>query len=174
MSKWMDHPEQLILGKTRDLLRLGKSTEHSVVAARMIEQANLSIDILSRHLDARVFDQASIIDAIRSLVHNQPRAQVRIIVRDSGPMVRNGHRLLQLGQRLTSFIHIHKLPKPYEDVNEALLVVDGTAYIRQPMSDQYEAEANFNDRKQAKNYADHFEEIWHVSETDIETRRLGV
>ena len=170
----MDHPEQLILGKTRDLLRLSTSAEHSLIAARMIEQAELSIDILSRHLDARVFDQISIIESIRNLVHEQPRARVRIIVRDSTPMVKNGNRLLQLSQRLTSFIHIHKLPKPYENVNEALLIVDGTAYIRQPMSDQYEAEASFSDRKQARNYADHFQEIWHVSEPDIESRRLGV
>jgi hypothetical protein len=174
MSKWLDHPEELVLGKTRDLLRLGKSTEHKLIAARMIEQAQQSIDILSRHLDARIFDQASIIDSIRSLVHNQPRTQIRIIVRDSGPIVRSGHRLLQLGQRLTSFIHIHKLPKPYEDVNEALLIVDGTAFIRQPMSDQYEAEASFNDRKQARYHADHFNEIWNASEPDIESRRLGV
>jgi hypothetical protein len=174
MSKWMDHPEELVLGKTKDLLRLGKSSEHALVAARMIGQAQHSIDILTRHLDARVFDQQVIIDAIRALVHDRSRAQVRIIVRDSTPMVKNGNRLLQLAQRLTSFIHIHKLPKPYENVNEAVLIVDGTGYIRQPLSDQYEAEACFNNRMQAKNYTDLFEEIWHVSEPDIEIRRLGV
>ncbi len=162
------------LGEGHETLQLGSSPEHALVAAHMIEQARLRIDIISRTLNARIYDQARIIEGIKTMVRNQDRAEVRIIVRDSGPMVRDGHRLLLLGQRLNTFIRIRALPRHYQEYNSALLLVDDSAYIRQPIADLYEAEASFNDLRTVRDLRANFEEIWHSSEPDPECRRLSL
>jgi hypothetical protein len=162
------------LGEGHETLQLGSSSEHAIVAAHMIEQATLRVDIISRTLDARIYDQARIIEGMKTMIRNQNRAEIRIIVRDSGPMVRDGHRVLLLAQRLNTFIRIRALPRHYHEYNTALTLIDDSAYIRQPIADLYEAEASFNDKRTVRDLRAGFEDIWHSSEADPACRRISL
>jgi phosphatidylserine/phosphatidylglycerophosphate/cardiolipin synthase-like enzyme len=170
----LDHIDDYILGEHREVLELSSREEHRTLALHMLNQARHSIDIISRNLDPRIFDRPAINDAIRSMVTNQKRSRIRIIIRDNTALIKDGHLILLLAQRLTSYIHIHKLPRNYNDFNEALLLVDGTGYIRQPQSDLYAGNACFNAPGQVKDFKSRFQEIWDASQPDPECRRLSL
>jgi phosphatidylserine/phosphatidylglycerophosphate/cardiolipin synthase-like enzyme len=173
-DKHMENTDSLILGDNDEVLELDSLEEHRQLTVHMLNQARHSIDIISRNLDPRIFDRPAITDAIKAMVSQQPRSQVRIIIRDNTALIKNGHHILLLAQRLTSFIHIHKLPQPYNAFNEALLLVDGTGYVRQRQSDIYAGNACFNAPRQVKDMTTTFQEIWDASQPDPECRRLSL
>lgn len=170
----MEQLEQLTLGEDREIFELSSLEEHREFTLHMLRQARHSIDIISRCLDPRVFDRPHVTEAITTMVRDQKRARVRIIIRDNTPLIKDGHHILLLAQRLTSFIHIHKLPSAFDSFNEALLLVDGTGYIRQPKSDIYAGYACFNAPRQVKDMTANFQDIWEASEPDAECRRLSL
>jgi phosphatidylserine/phosphatidylglycerophosphate/cardiolipin synthase-like enzyme len=170
----IENLDKLILGENDEVLELDSVDEHRELIPHMLNQARHSIDIISRNLDPRIFDRPAVTDAIKAMVSQQPRAQVRIIIRDNTPLIKNGHHVLLLAQRLTSFIHIHKLPQTYNAFNEALLLVDGRGYIRQRQSDIYAGNACFNAPRQVKDMTTTFQEIWDASQPDPECRRLSL
>jgi hypothetical protein len=170
----LDRVDDFTLGENRELLELSSREEHRTLGLHMLNQARHSIDIISRNLDPTIFDRPAMTDAIRSMVTQQKRSRVRIIIRDNTALVKDGHHILLLAQRLTSYISIHKLPRSYNDFNEAMLLVDGTGYIRQPQSDLYAGYACFNAPGQVRDFESKFQEIWDASQPDPECRRLSL
>jgi hypothetical protein len=173
-DKRLEDLNTFTLGNSEEVLELSSCEEHRQVVAHMLNQARHSIDIVSRNLDPRIYDRPAITDAITSMVSRQQRSRVRILIHDNTPLIKHGHQILLLAQRLTSFIHIHKLPPTYNHFNEALLLIDGTGYIRQPQSDLYTANACFNAPRQVKDMTATFQEIWDASQPDPECRRLSL
>ncbi len=174
MNNILDRDDDFTLGENREVLELSSREEHRTLALHMLNQAQHSIDIISRNLDPTVFDRPAVIEAIRHMVKNQKRSRLRIIIRDNTALIKDGHQILLLAQRLTSYIQIHKLPRSYNNFNEALLLVDGTGYIRQPQSDLYAGNACFNAPGQVGDYQSKFQEIWDASQPDPECRRLSL
>lgn len=145
--------------------------EHSLA---MLERARRSLDVISRDLDARVYDQAHFLDRLRALAANGGRTRVRVLVRDVDAAVKSGHRLLELARRLPSFIEIRRLGSEDADFAEALLLVDNLGYLRRPVAERYEAEGCYHDPVRARELGRRFEELWSRSDSDPNFRRLYV
>ncbi len=161
-----------ILGETDEEIALTRSDEVRDACVALARQARRSLELVSRHLDPALFDTDEFATAVRELVVNSRRAQMRILVLDAAPVVARGHRLVELAQRLSSYISI-RVPAPeHKDFNEAWLVADTTGFLHRRFSDRYEATANFDDRRHASALANRFEEIWQRAQPDANLRRL--
>lgn len=162
------------LGVSDAVLELDDSATVGAALLALASQARRSIEIVSRHLDPVLYDTDAFAAALRGLVVDSRRAQVRMLVLDPSPVVSRGHRLVELAQRLSSYVAI-RVPGPeHREFNEAWLVADNTGYLHRRFSDRFEAVANFADRRFATHLANRFDEIWQRAQPDPNLRRLHI
>lgn len=162
---------ELTLGEFSETIEIDTSEACRLASLSMARQARRSIEIVSRHLDPPVYDNQEFEDAVSELVVGSNRAQVRILVMQPDAVVKHGHRLLQLTQRLSSFMEM-RVPAPqHKDHNSAFMIVDDTAVIYRSHADRYEGTVKFNDRVSAMDLKRQFEEIWAGAVPDANLRR---
>lgn len=160
------------LGEDREVHRADALEAVQQASRSMVEQARRSVDIVSRDLDPRVYDDSELLEALRQLAISGRYARIRVLVRDVDAPVKVDHRLIPLARRLSSYISIRRLHPQDADHNEAFLLVDQAGYLLRRAADRYEAEVCFNDPLRARELAKQFEELWERSIDDPNLRRL--
>ena len=153
-------------------ISLGSRDEVKVINIAMAQQTSRTIDIISRHLDPAIFDTPDFIDAIKKLSISSKFTKIRILIKDSDPMTKNGHRLIDLIQQLTSSIEVRKISEEYKSYGEAFTLFDSKAVIYLRHSDRYEGLANFNRPRLVTELSNFFNEVWEHSAPDANLRRL--
>lgn len=167
-----DDLEQRILGHSAGKLRVDSIGSNHEVTVAMVRQCRRLLDIASRNLDPAVYDQADVIEAIKALALRSRNTEIRVLVLDPGPVVAQGHRLIQLAHALSSYIRIRVPGDAHRDFNEAMLIADRTGYIHRSMSDRYEGGADFHDPATATDLLRRFDELWEHGQPDPNFRRL--
>lgn len=163
-----------LLGTTDEPLEIARSDDLREVALSLATQARRTVDIVSRHFDPALFDNEAFYAALRDLLVDSRRAQVRVLLLDPAPLSSRGHRLIELSQRLSSFMAIRVPGQEHKEFNEAWLVADNTGYFHRRFSDRYEATTNFADRRLSTHLTNRFEEIWQRAQPDPNLRRLHI
>ena len=162
------------LGTDSEEVSLGSRADVLSVVREMTRQAQRELTIISRHLDPSIFEDEQVYDGIKRISLGGRNSLVRILVLDSGPLIRDGHRLLDLAQRVPSTVKL-KLPGlSHKKFNEAWIVVDTYGYVRLRFSDRYEGSASFADRLVCRDLSDRFEEMWEFGREDPNLRRLSL
>ena len=162
------------IGVDQETLELATCEENRLVATCMVQQCTRFLDIISRQLDPPIFNTPEFIGALRQLINKKRQPLVRIIVFEPETIVRNGHHLLDLAGRYSSFIELRKASAEFHGYNECLLVADETAYVHRNSASRYEASANFNDRRQSKLYLDNFMTMWNQGSPDPNLRPIKI
>jgi hypothetical protein len=162
------------LGETRDVVEVGSSGELREAVLALVGQGRRSVEIVSRHLDPAIYDTVELVEALKALVLASSRALVRVLVQDARPLVRDGHRLVALAQRLPTFLQL-RVPAPaHKDFNQALLIVDETGYVHRQLADRYEGTTCFNGPLLARDLRRTFETLWASAEPDPNLRALRI
>ena len=162
------------LGDENRLLTLETSSDNYQIALQMLQQTRRDVAILSRHMDGRLYDTSEFIHALSQLAVQHPRCRIRLLLKDAEPLIKYGHRLIELSRRLSSMIGIRTIHPHYREYNEAYMVFDERSIIKRRYADRYEGIANFNDPIQARELLTLFNEIWNISEPDPNLRRLHI
>jgi len=162
------------LGETTEIIHLDSSDDNRVTAIALVQQGIRSIDIFTRHLDKPIYDNSEFISAIKKMALGHSRALVRILVQDSNKAAREGHRLVNLGQEITSKIKFHTPSREHTTHIEAFMIVDSTGLLHRRQLDRYNGTANFNDPKQVRELQAKFDRAWEHSEPDPHLRRLSI
>ena len=140
----------------------------------LIEQARHSVYIYTRDLEPPLYDDPAIERALSRLARGGRKSHVHIIVQDSTRSVKQGHRLITLAQRLTSYVQIRNPSRDHMDYNSAFLVADETALLRRNLADRYEGFVDFNDQVAAGELVRYFREVWEHGLPDPQLRRLDL
>ena len=162
---------EMILGQFHEPLELADSDAQRQVAITLTRQARRSVDIFTRDLDKKLYDNRDFLDGLQNLAVNN-RGLIRILVKDSDRAVKYGHRLIALSQHLTSFIEIRRVAEDFKEYNEAFLVADEIGYAHRKHADRFEGIARFNAAKEAVNLLVFFNEVWRHSAPDPNLRRI--
>ena len=163
--------EHFVLKEDAKTVDIDTSEACQLAALSMARQAARSIDILSRQLDPQMYDNSDFCDAVSQLVVGSRRARVRVLLQHIDPVVRHGHRLVTLAQRLSSYIEV-RMPAPqFHEHNSAFLIADEAGIIHRRLSDRFEARVSFNDPQLARELGRQFEEMWQTAVSDINLRR---
>lgn len=163
---------ELRIGTDSGDLSLSRSEEHYKLLLTMVQQGARSLLLYGRYLDGKLYDQAEFIDAVRNLAIQHPQTRVRILIRDIEPLVKHGHRIVELARHLSSYMEIRQIHSDYAENNEAFSVVDERAVIYRKLSDRYEGIANFNNPNHAQLLSNYFNEVWEHSQQPTDVRRL--
>lgn len=137
-------------------------------------QARRNLNLVSRDLDARLFDQRPFLDAARNLATSSRYARCQVLVQDPAPAVQHDHRLLETARMLSSFIEIRRMHSDYKDLNAAFLTVDGRGYYYRSRGDRHAGEFCLNGPLRARELDRLFDDIWQISEVDAQFRRLHI
>lgn len=167
-------PESFRLGET--VGEIVVSTRAEVIeAVRMLAcQARRCLHVFSFDLEPAVYDQLKFIDCVSELARSSPRAEIRIIIQDSGRIVRDGHRLIPLIHRLPSRLSIRRLNVEAGPLPEAWIAADEDGYLYRPNGEFYEGVADFHCPLRVAELVNRFKDLWEQSHLDPELRRLSV
>jgi len=170
MLDWSDYN----LGEHSADIAIETSEDNQAAAVRLVSQAGRSLDIFSRDLEPRIYDNMEFADAVRSLAVKTRDMYVRILVIDPDFIIKHGHRLIELARRLTSHMEIRKVHEDYCNNPEAYLVVDNRGLLHRKLAGRYEAVVNFNNPMAATELHNHFIEMWERSKQYIDFKRLYI
>ena len=138
----------------------------------LLQQASRSLCLLSRDLDPWLYDSDAVLQACTRFLLASPRNRLRILVRDPGRLVRQGHRLLQLSHRLSSNCHIRKLNPDYPDEEHAILLADSRALLIRPRDSEPAGYVIYNDLGRGRQCQNQFDQAWQVSLNDPDLRSM--
>ncbi len=162
----------LVLGESVDPVAVDGSAENRAAVLAMVAQAQRSLEIVTRDLDAPVYDDAEVVEAIKGLVLGSRQSRVRILINDTTRIVQQGHRLLELVRRLSSFMEMRVPAREHQAYNSAFLVADRTGTVYRSHADRYDGSVCFNDLRGADELIRQFEEMWEVAEVPAALRRF--
>lgn len=148
--------------------------EHADAALALASQARQKIAVISPELDAFVYDRPEYVDAVKSMVLGNRRAEVRIVVMEAGLISQRGHSLLDLGSRLSSFIELRRAAGKYRFLNEAMMIVDEVGYLFRENREHYRGKASFDDRRESRALLDLFNSVWEPATPDPNLRRMMI
>ncbi len=164
----------LRIGEGQQELCLASREDNRAVAAALATQAVRTLDIFTRDLEADIYDQPAFLEAIRALALRSQHVRIRILLQDASRAVADGHRLVELMRRISSYIEIRQPYHDYRDYNEAFLIVDGNGLLHRRLADRYEGVAGFNLPMRTRELGNFFNEVWQRSEPHPDLRRLHI
>jgi len=163
-----------MLGLTSECIQIDSRQHNQDAVLRLSSSAQDHIVIISRLLDPTVYSNEAFSHAASRLVQRAKHTSIKILVHNTGPMVKNGHRALELSQRLSSKIEIRTICSDYSQFNQGFLVADSIGYIHNLRSDLYVAEVNFNHIEKSMELMEKFNSIWELSAQDASVRKLCI
>jgi len=164
--------EQCTLGGSATVLGLESWQDNRNAAVLLAGQSRRTLDILTHDLEPALYDQQAFLDSVRALALRGRHSRIRILVQDSGRAVREGHRMIELARRLTTYIHIRKPHPDDRDHPEAFVIADGRGVLHRTLATRYEGTICCNAPLQVRDLQRFFDEAWERSAPDAELRRL--
>ncbi|SDU00638.1 hypothetical protein SAMN05216296_1210 [Pseudomonas pohangensis] len=163
-------PAPFTLGETTELQRFNSAEQARCLMLAMLQQARRSLCLYTPDLEPWLYNHNLIQDSCRAFLLGHPHNRLRILLRDSGRAVRDGHRLLTLSRRLSSNLHIRKLHPDYPAEEVAFLLADDRGLLLRPEIDQYAGYALFNDPGRTRLRQAQFDQAWDSSVLDPDLR----
>ena len=143
-------------------------------AVRVAALARRSLALFTRDLEPQLYNEELFLAEVRRIAISGRYARVRVLVQDSARAVREGHRLVELARRLSSFIEIRKPHADHASLIETFLVADERALLYRKEADRFEGYADLDAPAEARRLLRTFDEIWGRATPDPELRRLGL
>jgi predicted GNAT family N-acyltransferase len=160
------------LGETTQLYQLNTIDDHQIHATSMLRQAKRYLSIFSHNLDPQIFDTPAFIDATKKLAMRSRFSRIRILLQDNTLAVQQGHRLVELAQRLSTAIEIRIPGEEYREHAENFLLVDDVGYLHRKQASNLLGTACYNDRYRVNRMLALFDEAWEFGLPDRELARL--
>lgn len=149
------------------------------MSASLIQQARRQVCIYSPQLDVNLFGQPTMVDACSGFARSDRFANLKLLVNDSEPLIQQSHPLVRLQQRLCDKIELRCLPKDFDPDNmhkleRSFIVTDQTGLMLQHTTESWDGFINFDDKPNAREFAQLFSFLWKHAEIIKEIQRLGL
>ncbi len=156
----------------KDLWMLEGVQDFNEYSLKLANRARRHIAILTRDLDALVYENTHFINSISKLARTSRNAHIQILIKDTKPAKDRGHELIRLAQRLPSKISVRKMTVELDkkDVGFILFDTDGLLYKNDEST--YSGFANFAALREVKQLREQFDYVWQYGEADPEFQIL--
>ncbi len=165
---------EFTLDDRQEEIEFSSAEENRQLALSLAHQAKHEILIASYDFDSRLYSNSEFVDALSAFVRGHRNAHIDILVWQTSPAVKQGHRLVELAQRLSSSIKIHEPDKVHAEFIESYMIVDGSAYFRRPLADRFEGIGSLHAPLIARELKEQFHAMWERSTPSSEFRRLRI
>lgn len=141
-------------------------------AVALINKASRSIKLFIHTLSPGIYDRSDLVSALSKLIKENRHAIIKILVIDPLPAIQNGHQLISLSRRLSSYIHIKRVAQDYAHHEEEFILVDDINLMFKIRYSDHKFWLQAKAIPDAQRYANWFTEVWERSEVDPEFREL--
>ena len=155
-------------------LSASRSAELADAVQALLGAARHEICIYTRDLEPGLYERAEILEACRRVALSGRGASLRILVQDTARAVRDGHRLLDLAQRLSSVIQIRRPVQEDLQYAAAFVLNDAGGFLYRSFGDRPEAEGDLYYPPRRNELKRYFDEVWERAEQPPELRRLSL
>ena len=166
--------EHYTLGESNEQQSFDSRIDNREIILHLCRQTRQEIRIFTPDLESSIYDHPDLIRSLTTLATRHRQSVIRILVKDAGQAIKNGHRLIELSRRLTSSILIHRMPNNIENRETAYLIADNAGFCHKHAGNLYNGQFNFNDKLKARDLIKSFDEAWEHSRIDPEMRRLFI
>lgn len=163
-------PAPFQLGQHPDLERFSRPEQAQTHALALLQQARASLSLYSPDLESWLYSHSSVQEACTRFLLASPKNRLRILVRDVGKPVRQGHRLLNLARRITSNLHIRRINPDHSSDESAYLLADDRGLLLRELPEQYAGYALYNDPGRVRQRQAQFDQAWDISVLDPDLR----
>lgn len=143
-------------------------------AVRVTAKAKRSVAIFTHDLEPGIYDSLDYLEVLKKLILSKAYVRIRVLVANPRRAVKSGNRLIQLGQRLNSYIEFRHIAPEHEGHTEAYCIADDTSVVYRLQSDRWDGMADTFEPPVARLYLGTFDQIWHDSENAAELRRMSL
>jgi hypothetical protein len=161
-----------VLGETTGDYALATRDDNRLAATILAAQAHRAVELFTPDLEPALYDQAPLIDALTRLAVSSPRARVRILAKDLDRATKEGHRLVELARRLSSYVQIRRVHEDYQQDSQSFLLVDDYGLLHRHFSARFEGILSCKAPLEVRRLRALFDEIWDRSEPEADLRRL--
>jgi hypothetical protein len=158
--------------------------ENHVRVISSLEEMRAAVDIVAASaqrlmsiytpdLEPEVYDQNGFLEIVKRFVLARRFAKVRVLLSDSGRLLRDNNRFIAMGRRLTSCIDIRPVVGPIKQRACGYLIADDRAIVYRVHADRWDGVADLDNPPIARQYLDEFDEIWHASAADEQARHAA-
>ena len=170
--------------EARAMPAIPAGAEEHVRVIASLEEMRAAIDIVAASaqrlmsiytpdLEPELYDQNGFLEIVKRFVLARRFAKVRVLLSDSGRLLRDNNRFIAMGRRLTSCIDIRPAASPAKQRACGYLIADDRAIVYRVHSDRWDGVADLNNPPIARQYLDEFDEIWHASAPDEQARQAA-
>ena len=163
-------PAPFVLGSHVDLERFSRPEQAQAHALALLLQARQNLCLYSPDLEAWLYSHSSVQQACTQFLLASPKNRLRILVRDVGKPVRQGHRLLNLARRIISNLHIRRINPDHPADECAYLLADDRGLLLREQPEQYAGYALYNDPGRVRQRQAQFDQAWDLSLLDPDLR----
>jgi hypothetical protein len=121
-----------------------------------------------------VYNSLDFLDAVKRLVLTHRYARVQILLVNPLRSVKEGHRMVEMARRFSSFIEIRLVPEEFHAHSEAFLIADRSGLVYRVNASRWEGIADTDSPRIAQRYLEFFEKVWQRSTAAAELRELRV
>lgn len=155
-------------------LILGRSAFADAVL-ELAHAARREMRLLTYDLDRELYGEEAVVEAIKQFLLSSPRARLRVLINDARSPARGGHRLVELGRRLSSRVEFRELPEHERPSRRGeLLIVDHSHVLERSSMEALESRYEKDSAALAQARGELFERLWDHSEPSAELRILGI
>jgi predicted GNAT family N-acyltransferase len=144
----------------------------ATLALELALTARRSLSIYSQQLDREVFDNPEMVSAITALARRSRDSDVRILINDPRPMIKQGHRLLELARRLSSTVHIRVIEEHPELPEATFMLRDNDGTVYKPDERRQTGFYEPDSRAAAQSHIEKFDDLWRWGRVDSGLRLL--
>lgn len=166
--------QNLKTGEDNTEYEIDSSEDNRNAVLAMVSSAHNSIDIFTRDLEARVYDNSAFCEALKQTALDNSRAQIRVIVQEPDHAIHHGHCMINLARRITSFMQLRVVHDDYKTDPRAFILCDERAYLVKNIASRFEARLNFNDAYATQELQNYFNEVWEHSKPHMDFQRLHI
>ena len=160
------------LGEDDELIHIESREAARAASLAMVSQCSRYIEIVSRELDAPLYDQSDFLSAVQRMLVSSPRARLRVLTQSLDRPVAYGHRLIELVRRVPTYAEIRLQGSEYRQYNKAFLIADRVGVVCRDAAHRYEGMVHFNDRHHADTLLREFEQMWSTARPHPDLRRV--
>ena len=163
-------PAPFRLGEHQPLQRFTSAEEAQAHALALLQQSRNSLCLYTPDLEPWLYNHSSVQDACTRFLLASPKNRLRILVRDVSRPVKQGHRLLNLAQRISSNLHIRRLNPDHPSEDIAYLLADARGLLLRAHPEDYAGYALYNDPGRVRLQQAQFDQAWDISVLDPDLR----
>jgi len=141
-------------------------------ASTLVASAKLDITLFSQSLDRRTYSSEDFITPLQTFLLSHQRARLRVLVHTPVLAMRTGHRLIELGRRLSSRIEFRELLPERKLIRKEFLIADESSMLIRDAEDQLEARFYAHAPLLARDQKREFDILWQESPPAAEFRDL--